>query len=451
MPRFVSLVLALVLLAAVPARAAGPAFVLILDATAGMGRLDTAKPALSAVIRDLPDNAQAALYLYPRPTREACLPVQELVPLGALDKPAFLRALSTLATPDGQPPQALGLEQATLRILSLRQAVTAVLLSTGLETCDDDPCATAASLKALGVPFNLKVIGYQVTPMQAAPLQCLANTTGGSFETAANASDLTLALRRAFQVHTLQVQALRQGRTMDARVEVAAAGTNKPLAGMRTGPAGLAVFSLPPGTYDVTVLDPASPGNRRLTFNRVVLTEGRVVRKVAEFGGGEVRVSVTRNSTPLDAEVEIKALDGSGFAVQGRSGVPPAPFLAPPGVYDVRVRDPQSPGQAPSLTPGVAVRGGMVTSVPVALDDARLAVRASRHGLPCDAQVEIFAPGEKAPLASGPSGAENPRDFPLPPGSYSVRVTDPASKKSVTLTKVLAPAGQTAFVDALLD
>ena len=40
MPRFVSLVLALVLLAAVPARAAGPAFVLILDATAGMGRLD---------------------------------------------------------------------------------------------------------------------------------------------------------------------------------------------------------------------------------------------------------------------------------------------------------------------------------------------------------------------------------------------------------------------------
>lgn len=65
--------------------------------------------------------------------------------------------------------------------------------------------------------------------------------------------------------------------------------------------------------------------------------------------------------------------------------------------------------------------------------------------------MEIFALGEKTPLASGPSGAENPRAYTLPPGSYSVRVTDPASKKSLTLTKVPAAAGQTAFVDALLD
>ena len=50
-----------------------------------------------------------------------------------------------------------------------------------------------------------------------------------------------------------------------------------------------------------------------------------------------------------------------------------------------------------------------------------------RHGLPCDALVEIFAPGNREPLAQGPSGAESPRAFALPAGSYTVRVTDPAS------------------------
>jgi hypothetical protein len=83
--------------------------------------------------------------------------------------------------------------------------------------------------------------------------------------------------------------------------------------------------------------------------------------------------------------------------------------------------------------------------------EARLAVRASRQGLPCDAQVEIFAPDQAAPVASGRSGAENPVAYALPPGVYEVRVTDPQSRKSARLTKVPAQAGQTAFVDALLD
>lgn len=429
------------------ALAANPAYVLILDATAGSGRLETAKPALSSVVRDLPDNSQAALYLYPRPTAVACLPVQELVPLGPLDKPAFLRSLAGLVTPDGRPPRGLDLEGATRTILSVRVPVTAVLLSTGLETCDGDACGVASMLKALGVPFTLKVIGYQVTPIQAGQLQCLADTTGGTFETAANATDLTQALRRAFQVHTLQVQVQRLGRACEGQVEVSQRG--KPLAGMRTGPSGLAAFSLPPGTYDVTVQDTAAPGERSVTLRGVVLSAGTAVRRVAEFGGAEVRVSVTKNGQPCDATVELTALDGSGFTVQGRSGA--AALHAPPGVYDLRVRDPGNPNRPASLTQGVAVRGGRVNALAVSLDEARLAVRASRHGLPVNAQVEIFAPDGTAPLASGPSGAENPASFPLPPGSYTVRVTDPASKTSTRLTKVQALPGRTAFVDALLD
>jgi hypothetical protein len=452
MSRFPVLVAALVLgLWAAPALAAGPAYVLILDATAGMGRLETAKPALSAVVRDLPDNAQAALYLYPKPTAEACLPVQELAPLGPLDKPAFLRAIAGLRPPDGRPPRSLDLEAATRTILSVRVPVTAVLLSTGLETCDGDACGVASMLKALGVPFTLKVIGYQVTPNQAAQLQCMADSTGGVFETAANASDLTQALRRAFQVHTLQVQLQRQGRALDGRVEVAPAGTGKPLAGMRTGPTGLAAFSLPPGTYDVTALDPASPGEQRITFFGVVLEPGKAARRTAEFSGAEVRVSVTRNGKPCEALVELKALDRSGLTIQVRGGVPAATLHAMPGIYDLRVRDPADPARPPCLVPGVAVRGGRVNELAAALDDARLAVRASRQGLPCDAQVEIFAPDQAAPVASGRSGAENPVAYALPPGVYEVRVTDPQSRKSARLTKVPAQAGQTAFVDALLD
>lgn len=179
--------------------AGAASYAVILDASAGTARLDAARGALQEVVRGLPEGTRAGLYFYPRPTAEACLPVRELVPLGPLDKAAFAQALSTLKAPGGKAPRLLDLEGATKTILAVRERVTAVLVSTGLETCEDDPCVTVTTMRALGVPFDLRVIGLRVSPAQARVLDCLAGNSGGVYEQADGAAAVGLAVRRAFQ------------------------------------------------------------------------------------------------------------------------------------------------------------------------------------------------------------------------------------------------------------
>lgn len=201
MSRRVRAVLAGVLGALMVVAAAGAAraasYAVILDASAGTARLDAARAALEDVVRGLPEGTRAGLYLYPRPTAEACLPVRELVPLGPLDKAAFTRALATLKAPDGKAPRLLDLEGATRTILAVRERVTAVLVSTGLETCEDDPCVTVGTLKALGVPFELRVVGLKLGQAQAEILGCMARNAGGTYEGADGSP--AGAVRRAFQ------------------------------------------------------------------------------------------------------------------------------------------------------------------------------------------------------------------------------------------------------------
>ncbi|MCM0756076.1 hypothetical protein M7784_12585 [Desulfovibrio aminophilus] len=458
-PASVCLCLLLLLCAAVPARAAQPnpaqsarpgavqsAFVVILDATAGYARLEAAKPVLNAVVRDLPENAQAALYLYPQPSQVACLPVRELVPLGPLNKLDFMRAVSSLATPDGKPAPVLDLEAATKRILSVRSPVTAVFLSTGLDTCGEDPGPVVSLLKALGLPFTLRIVGYQVTSGQAAVLDNMAGLSGGTYESASNGADLARALRRAFRVENLLVRATRLGAPLDAVIEVrpaqAAPGT-APLATGRTGPSGLGGLFLPVGRYEVTVMDPSAPGRIRAVFQDVAVTVERIAVREAAFGGAEIRVAATKNGKPLDALVEIAAEGGSGVRIQGQSGSPPAPFLVPPGIYSIRATDPQNPRRPPSVLPSVAVRSGVTTTVPVSFDEGWISVRALVDGLPGNVLVEVYSPGEKEPLATGMSGAENPVAFPVLPGVYDVKIIDLPTKKSATRRNVSVMPGQT--------
>jgi hypothetical protein len=468
-PASVCLCLLLLFCAAIPARAAQPdpaqppqaaparpgaaqsAFVVILDATAGYARLEAAKPVLNAVVRDLPENAQAALYLYPQPSQVACLPVRELVPLGPLNKLDFMRAVSSLARPDGKPAPTLDLEAATKRILAVRTPVTAVFLSTGLDTCGEDPGPVVSLLKALGLPFTLRIVGYQVTSNQAAVLDNMAGLSGGTYESAANGADLARALRRAFRVENLLVRATRLGAPFDALVEVrpASAGTagTPPLATFRTGPSGLGGISLPLGRYELTVSDPTASGRIRSVFKDVAVTNERIAVREAAFGGAEIRVAAIKNGKPIDARVEIAAEGGSGILIQGQSGSPPAPFLVSPGIYSIRASDPENPRRPPSVLPSIAARAGVVTTVPVSFDEGWISVRALVNGMPGNVLVEIYSPGEKEPLATGMSGAETPKAFPVLPGVYDVKIIDLPTKKSVTRHDVSVMPGRTTTSD----
>ncbi len=430
---------------------AAPNFLLILDGTAGPATMEAVKPVLASLVRDLPEGIQAGFYYYPKPTAEACLPVQEIVPLGTLDKAAFQRAVAGLVPPSGGAPSQLDMAAATQRIMALRGSVIAVMISTGLETCED-PCLTVGVLKALGVPFSLRIVGYRVPAASRQAMDCLSRSSGGTYAEARDAGELVTLGRRAFQIVNLRVRAVDGKGPLDAVVEVKSRGGNPVTAKGSTGRSGVADFLLPDGVYDVVVKNPADA--MWLTFNDLRLTQGALMERTASFGSGsgaQMRVKVVKNGAPFDAQVEIVNQDDPGRKVSGMSGGDPAtPYALAPGVYTVRVRDPGNPARPPAVMVNVQLKPDTQLAVPFFFDEGMVLVRAVRAGAPFNAKVEVFSPGEKEPLAAGMSGGGEPQPFAVLPGSYSVVVSDPAAPSRSQRMSVNVSPGQTAVVDAVL-
>ncbi|WP_052465625.1 hypothetical protein [Phaeobacter sp. S60] len=83
-------------------------------------------------------------------------------------------------------------------MLYTEDAATVVLLSDRVETCDLDPCAVGAELESLGFDFTAHVIGFDIrVEVDRAQPKCLADTTGGAYMDARDASTLSDALAQA--------------------------------------------------------------------------------------------------------------------------------------------------------------------------------------------------------------------------------------------------------------
>ncbi|KAG1650293.1 Dimethlysulfonioproprionate lyase DddP [Nymphon striatum] len=76
---------------------------------------------------------------------------------------------------------------------------TVILISDGKETCNADPCGTAAELEKLGVNFTAHVIGFGVDKSTTKQLQCIADNTGGKYFGANNAKQLNDAFKKVVE------------------------------------------------------------------------------------------------------------------------------------------------------------------------------------------------------------------------------------------------------------
>ena len=57
---------------------------------------------------------------------------------------------------------------------SKENETTIVLVSDGIETCDDDPCGVIKALKESGIKFILHVVGFDVDEKGKEQLNCMA-------------------------------------------------------------------------------------------------------------------------------------------------------------------------------------------------------------------------------------------------------------------------------------
>jgi Ca-activated chloride channel family protein len=69
-----------------------------------------------------------------------------------------------------------------------------ILLSDGIETCDEDPAEAVKFLQELGIDFTIHVIGLDVDDAAREQLQQLAAVAGGIYHDADSEADLDNAL-----------------------------------------------------------------------------------------------------------------------------------------------------------------------------------------------------------------------------------------------------------------
>jgi plastocyanin len=186
---------------------------LIVDASGSMAaetdvgtlRIDAAQQVLTDVIAALPDtpgiNVGLRIYGHRGNNQdsgraESCVSSDLMVPLDGVDKTALQGSVDAIV-PTGWTPLGYSLEQAqndfsTPASATVTNAV--VLLTDGIETCDGDPAAAAASLLASPSAVMTHVIGFGTTDEDQAALSAIAASGGGQLLGSSNAGQLLDAL-----------------------------------------------------------------------------------------------------------------------------------------------------------------------------------------------------------------------------------------------------------------
>jgi Ca-activated chloride channel family protein len=200
MLRLVTLALA-ILIPVLAAAQDRPNTILVLDGSGSMwGQIDgtnkivIARDVVGTILDDFPDGENLGLTVYGHRSRGDCSDIETIVAPGVGTGDAIRAAVNGI-NPRGKTPMTDAVIAAAEALRYTEEEATVILVSDGIETCNPDPCAAARALEQAGIGFTAHVVGFDVTDPEAlSQMQCLADETGGSFTTAADAAELTSAL-----------------------------------------------------------------------------------------------------------------------------------------------------------------------------------------------------------------------------------------------------------------
>lgn len=282
----------------------------------------------------------------------------------------------------------------------------------------------------------MHVIGFDVSKVSVAQLECVAQAGGGLYLGAQNADELAAALAGAvtpkeIPAGRLAVGAVLDGKLTDVVVKVYRAGTKEEITNGRTYESpetNPRVLPLAAGTYDIEAqaVKLADAPTRR--FQNVKVVDGEIVTRTADFGSGELAIGVTRNGKLSDASIVVYVSGTSLEVASGRSYAAaasnPRVFRIEPGKYDVLLKSIEISGDPTVRLTDVVVEGGGQVKRAHDFSSGTLRLGAVRGGQLVDALVKVSG-SETGTEASGrtyTSASSNPKAFELLPGKYRVRV-----------------------------
>jgi Ca-activated chloride channel homolog len=457
---------------AAKSRTAGPSnrasgnIIFILDASGSMwgqvegtAKIAIAKEVLTGLVQDLPDDAVVGLVAYGHRRKGDCDDVEELIPMGPVDKEKMVAKIQALS-PKGKTPISRSVRLTAQRIKGLEDETTIILVSDGKETCDPDPCGLVTELKASGIKFVMHVIGFDVTEAERKQLECMARAGGGEYYTADNAGEFMAAASEVVKKSTpsygiLKVTATKNGKPFFTGVTLAHQESGKRWTPASTsGKSGTVEIRLVPGTYQAELKDTGVSGGQTpmVRLTDIVIVAGETVERTADFSDGILKITTLLNGSPFRGNVFFyRQGEKKHFSNQMTS--PSAGQLKKrmlPGVYRIDVRAGQIAGKPSVVIEDLKIPPGGTVEKTVEFSAGELIVTVTLNGEPFATPIEIKD-------AAGKSVFKNWSNWPkkgtrvvtLPEGVFTVRVTNIKDQKQILkFEKVAITAGESETITA---
>ena len=177
---------------------------LILDASGSMwgqidgtAKIEIAKDVVKKTVKNF-ENTELGLMAYGHRRKGDCSDI-EILTSPKKDNAKNISDMVDGISPKGMTPMGDSVLMAAESLKYTEQKATVILVSDGIETCDVDLCELGKKLEETGVDFTAHVIGFDMTEEQTIGLKCLASETGGTFNSAKNADDLSEALEETVE------------------------------------------------------------------------------------------------------------------------------------------------------------------------------------------------------------------------------------------------------------
>lgn len=160
----------------------------------GKSKLTIAKEVMSALVSDLPVDANVGLLVYGNKERAECDSIEIMVPLKKLDVAALQKAISSMAA-FGKTPIAASLEKSAALLRTAAGEKALILVSDGEETCGGDPIIMAGKIKQeFGMDVVIHTVGFGVDKKTKEQLMGIAQAGEGAYYSADSADELKKSL-----------------------------------------------------------------------------------------------------------------------------------------------------------------------------------------------------------------------------------------------------------------
>ena len=290
------------------------ASIIVLDASGSMwgqlkdgrSKIEVAREVMNEYLKKRDATAPLGLVVYGHRKRGDCTDIEMLSPVKVQDAQKLSKIISAIQ-PKGKTPLTDALALAVKQIPRTAEEADIILITDGLETCDQDPCALAEKIASEGIDIRAHVVGFGLSEKEVNTLACIPKKTGGKLLRPQSGKELIEALEEV-EKPIAKVESSEPKKVAIALRVVPVKGT--------TRPPWVKFFAKNLETNETLNLGKRENADEVLTYLETNLTKGKWSLFVkGELGHGELNTTLEKAGQyeiPYEASKATFTLDKLG-------------------------------------------------------------------------------------------------------------------------------------------